>query len=83
MEVPDANNEVVIKQEHAHWLQTYTPVVPLWALGSLECSNCEFRTKYKTVLRDHKEKKHIVGYSSSMNTNVPQIRQQNASSIPK
>ena len=49
MEVPEASNEVEIKQEPERWLETNIPVVPLWAMGSLECTRCEFRTKYKSV----------------------------------
>ena len=49
MEVPEASNEVEIKQEPERWLQTNFSVVPLWAMGRLECNQCEFRTKYKSV----------------------------------
>ena len=79
MEVPDVSNEVEIKQEPAEWLlQPNTPVVPLWAMGTLKCNKCEFRTKYESVLRDHREVKHISGFPSQ-----PDVQQQNTSNIPK
>ena len=83
MEVLEASNEVEIKQEPAQWLQKKIPVAPLWASGSLECNQCEFRTKYESILRDHRELKHKGGYPLQINTNLPQIHQQNASNIPK
>ena len=83
MEVPEASNEVEIKQEPALWLQPNIPVVPLWALGSLECNKCEFRTKYESVLKDHRELKHTYGYPTYKKTQQPNIQQPNSSSIPK
>ena len=84
MEVPEASNEVEIKQEPAPWLQPNIPVVPLWALGILECNKCEFRTKYKSVLKDHRDVTHIGVYPTNMKTQQPYIQQQqHSSSIPK
>ena len=54
MEVPEARNEVEIKQDPERWLQTNIHGVPLWAMGRLECDQCEFRTKHKSVLRDRR-----------------------------
>ena len=83
MKAPDASNQVEIMQEPAPWLQTSIPVVPLWALGSLECNKWEFRTKYKSVLKDHRDVTHIGVYPTNMKTQQPYIQQQHSSSIPK
>ena len=73
MEVPEASNEVEIKQEPEQGLQTNIPVVSLWAMGSLKCNHCDFRTKYKSLLTDHRD----------IHKHLPQIQQQSSSSIPK
>ena len=84
VEFSDSSEKVEVKAEPAEWFfQLNIPVVPLWAIGSMKCNSCDFRTKYESVLRDHRKLKHTSGYQAHNNKPLPVLEQENASCIEK